>query len=602
MAKKLLSVILAVIMMFSCVAVASFAVDTTDYKYKIDHDLLAGYTIGNYSKYGTTLIPENITENIKYWVPEIQTAYYAATTNADYEALYNKMITPYNDPTEGNIDGMYKYRDESVSHIDIKNVAYSADGTTPITTVSPGDTFTIKVFVTNNYWMTYLGTGFYYETANVTPVSAKVNLYDATTNPTGNKGWDDVSNLHYGILNNGTDRRATYYWAESMRTTEKIAKYGCVRIQSSRDPDFVPTGFDTPRKFDNFLFATFTFKVSDTATAGSVVNFFLTDDSFCENYYDYNAYCPDTVVDTMRGTSATVASQVDDMCPFGQSHSFTNAQVTIVNKATAADYTALDAAIADKATLTEANYTPTSWATYAAAVTAGSAVSRTLTSDDQATINTAAKAITDAKAALVSKEVISAEVVGSPVLNANATVNVTVAGSPDKLNLVDADNVSTVFTRDDATITTSGNNEIWAIKVFASSPSKNYTVFASYGGTYFEGSSKTFTLTATQGLDLSIHSASVADMEDGYITAGRHTITVTTSTDVYKVQILDPNYNSTCTYSIDYTPYVDNGNVRTWTISYNFTPLGSMSNIFRTRAATTTFADTGSKLAATVVY
>ena len=69
-----------------------------------------------------------------------------------------------------------------------------------------------------------------------------------------------------------------------------------------------------------------------------------------------------------------------------------------------ADFTALKAALDDAATLTESNYTAISWAPFAQAVSAGQTMynnQASYTKADQATIDAAVKAITDAKAALV---------------------------------------------------------------------------------------------------------------------------------------------------------------------------------------------------------
>lgn len=69
-----------------------------------------------------------------------------------------------------------------------------------------------------------------------------------------------------------------------------------------------------------------------------------------------------------------------------------------------ADFTALKAALDDAATLTESDYTAISWTPFAQAVSAGQTMYNnqgSYTKADQATIDAATKAITDAKAALV---------------------------------------------------------------------------------------------------------------------------------------------------------------------------------------------------------
>ena len=71
--------------------------------------------------------------------------------------------------------------------------------------------------------------------------------------------------------------------------------------------------------------------------------------------------------------------------------------------ASGADYNALDNALTAAADLKETDYTAASWENLANAVSAGNAVPRNLTAADQATIDAAAQAITNAIAALEAK-------------------------------------------------------------------------------------------------------------------------------------------------------------------------------------------------------
>jgi len=586
MTKKVLSIVLSVIMLLGTFAVAVSA--QTDYKYEIDNKFFKAYLTGEFNQ-------ENVDENLRFWSDEIIAEYNAAKTNEDYRVLYEKMCTPY-DNEEDYADFWYMYRDESKAIVTVNYVASAS-------TVAPGETFTVKSYVTTNFYTIDLELPIFYDKTLFTLENCEHNLYNETTNPDGIMGMSAVYNSNWGFNAQGADRRS-YYWPDSMQSADAYAKYGAARSLVSIDASVTPAGYNVPRYFDNTLYATYTFKVKDTAALGSNATFFMPEDSFPALDIDSLDSDWPTTAALVRGINSTdiTGETADETAGFGVTSVITNANVTVGSAVEYADYTALDAAIAEITGLTQNNYTSETWTNYAAAVSAGSALSRELTADEQGTVDAATQAIVAAKAALLAKEVISAEVVGTPALNMTANVNVTVAGSPDKLSFVGSDGVSTILDRNDAQITKDGDKETWAVKLFADSLTKDYTVYASYDGAFYDGSSKTFTINANDEFDLSIHSVYIPDMEDGNITSGKHTIIVKTSTDVAKVQVLDPNYNSTCTYGIAYTPYEDNGNERTWTITFNFTPLGEMNNIFRTRAATTTFAETGVNLTANVLY
>ncbi len=93
----------------------------------------------------------------------------------------------------------------------------------------------------------------------------------------------------------------------------------------------------------------------------------------------------------------------------------------------AMDYTALDAAILEANGKTESNYTPESWAAMLAALEAAVAAGE---SDDQAVVDAAAKALTDAIAALEYKDI--PPVIDYDALNEQIEIAGTFAGMEEK--------------------------------------------------------------------------------------------------------------------------------------------------------------------------
>ena len=294
----------------------------------------------------------------------------------------------------------------------------------------------------------------------------------------------------------------------------------------------------------------------------------------------------------------------DYLTQYDQTITSTPATVNIVgDDVQKADYTALDAAIAGFDASVSGLYTAATWNAYASAVTAGTNVSRDLLIADQAIVDAATKAITDAKAALALNKLVSADVIGTPTIGSAANVQVVVNGSPAAIRLVNTDGNALTFNRDDATITANGDNEVWNIKVSVSSATADYTVFGKWGEK-FNDAGLALTINATEGLDLSVHSIVVPDMyptgtyTDGRIYAGIHTVIVRTSTDVHKLQFVDP-YGNTFD-KVTWTPVVE-GDELVWTIQFNFAQ-GVFNFAARTRAVNTTFALTGDYITGRALY
>lgn len=197
--------------------------------------------------------------------------------------------------------------------------------------------------------------------------------------------------------------------------------------------------------------------------------------------------------------------------------------------------------------------------------------------------------------------VVDATVEGSPAINTNAIVDVTVNGSPDLVKLVEKDNPSNTVTvqRNDASISASSGQEVWQIKVYVDKLTSTYYVSAKFDGcpasNYVE-----LVIVASEGADLTIHSMVISDMvgdngitpvaNNGRIVYGVHKITITTTTDVRKIQFVDSRGNTWTYDSINSGLINDENGIRTWTISLNFCIFGDWKLTVRTRSNTTSFA------------
>ena len=122
MAKKVLSIVLAVLFVFSSFAIVGSAVDDVIYpdeemaitnpKERIDIVFLSG-KIGSTNLRETPADEEILEYNLSFWSQEIIDEYHAlkakGASDAEWEALYEKMKTPWNDDYEYWGDYRYKY-------------------------------------------------------------------------------------------------------------------------------------------------------------------------------------------------------------------------------------------------------------------------------------------------------------------------------------------------------------------------------------------------------------------------------------------------------------------------------------------------------------
>lgn len=584
MSKKLLSILLSAVMLFSTMAILSAAVDT-DYKDLIDREFLTGRSVNDTSEVPETADKaEILAENLKYWKQEIQDEYAAASTNADYEALYNKMKTPVEYKGETYTDFWYANRDESYGKIDY---TLSAD----VKSAEAGDEITVTGTLTTNF---------------LSSVAAFGVVYDKTLVELDSISASSVFQ-RWNAQTADVPTTTTNLWPVSLRNQQSYDQYGIARVfatctQTSR-PDRIPVAM----QFDNKEVFTATFIVKESVKDGDVINFFVPND--CDWTSDrFDEYLDNT--SSFFNFSRVVANEypyrvVDSMICFDHTYKITNTAVTVGSLNTSA----LENAIKTFDETDSADYTVASWANYAATVDAGKAV--LAAAEDQTAIDNATANIENAAKALTQNNVISANQVGKATVGEEATISVAVEGSPKQIRFVN-DGATVTFNAEDATIVKSNSSETWTVKLFVNNETESYKVFANYGTGYHE-TYKTLDITTTAEEDLAVYSVKVSDMYNDYHTAlvdnngtvkkGRHNIEVKTSTDAWKFQFVDASGN-TWTYSTNMSnvQYVDKDGIRTWTVSYNFCKLDDLHLDIRTRSYKTSFIDSGADLDAFVLY
>lgn len=578
MAKKVLSIVLAVAMLLGTFAVASFAgncysytreeaeaeiaeklwyVDydaDVDWKDEIDRRWLTGTKL--YDGSASVAAPQEILEyNLFFWADEIIAEYNAASSNEDYWNLYNKMATPeildytYEDGgemvTECDIlyDFAYEYREESKAEFELDIRADKEYA-------KPGDVITVEVYATSNFRTAEVRGGIFYDKSVLTPLTVEFALTDANWIEQTEADLDYAFDLDEN--GNVTFDRRDDCWPEYFQTPENLEKYGCSWIYVVGDPtkDF---GDYTPgRQFNNELLFTATYEVKEGVADGTAVEFFL----------------PSNVTQTVDDLGAAEYGNGEDASVWYLYRvdypGFTKETYDLI-----ADYNSF--------------------------------------CDQTVTANVETVTIGEEPAPAVKGEIVSifAE---EGYIGDTTTVDVDVTGSPEAIRVVTADGYQ-VFTRDDAIIEVTENGECWKFEMFVNAAEIACEIYVDYGELGV-ADPWNFVLTGLVKKDLGIHSIEIPDMypdaqNGGIITAGKHDVIIKTSTDVVKIQFYAED-GTTYTYTSwsgeGKVDYEDVDGERVWTIPHSFAPFGYNSLVIRTRSAETFFAATGSTLDATVVY
>ena len=578
MAKKVLSIVLAVAMLLGTFAVASLAgnyysytpeeaeaevaeklwyVDydaDVDWKEEIDRRWLTGSKL--YDGSAASVAPQEILEyNLFFWADEIIAEYNAASSNEDYWNLYNKMATPeilyftYDDGgemvTECDIfyDYAYEYRDESKAVMDINIVADKEYA-------KAGDIITVDVYATSNFNMGWILGGIFYDKSVLKPLEIIA--------PETDTGWilnQDSTQLDlavkYDADGNVTFDRRDDFWPEAMYTEENLNKYGVSYIYSYGDETLGIGNYVHGRKFNNEIIFTATYEVKEGVADGTEIEFFIPDDVIAK-FQDVG------YAEWGNGEDASVWN------------------------------------------LYRVDYPGTTKATYDLVADFNSFYDHTV----KANVETIT--IGEEPAPATKGEIVDVYL-GEAYVGDVTKVDVEVTGSPEALHFMEADGGYKRVARETATIVEFNGNELWTVDLFVEDELLEYTVYADYGEL---GSTdgKEFVIVGQVKADYSIHSIEVPDMYGGMggmILAGKHDVIIKTSTDVVKVQLYAEDgttYTYTSWSGAGKMPYEDIDGERVWTISHSFGPFGYSSLAIRTRTETSTFVTTNTTLDATVVY
>lgn len=568
MAKKLLCIVLSIAMLLGTFALAASAGDyygytleeaqaevaeklweveydeSEDYKDLINRTWLTGVQAGNHVNVPATAASQEVIEyNLYFWADEIIEAYNSATTNEEYWALYNKMLTPQivEYPHEGGIDADilydygYEYREESKAVLEFDIVADTEYA-------QAGDIITVDVYATSNFRTSWYMGGIFYNKQYLEPVSI---TFDTEANPT----WRETQQ-QFDLANSATlDRRADF-WPDHMLTEENLNKYGVTYLRLDGDKTLGLGNYIYGKQFDGSRLFTATYKVKSDVPDGTQLEFFVAEDSTASMedllknevdareaifnfhhvvYEGLHSYDFDITVDANSYYDQTVTA---------------NTEIVTIGEAPTmgeiVDVTAYPIYIGDTAITT-------------VEVTGAPEALKVETPDGFLTF-------TRDDASLSIEATDSGEIWTIEVLVNAETVDCTVYADYGDLGVTDG----TAFT---LTGLVKQDLSIHSIVIPDMYPD------------------------AANG---------------GVITKGKHDIIIKTSTDVTKIQFYDAADGTTYTYTswsgAGKVPYEDVDGERVWTISHAFGPYGTRSLVIRTRSATTFFAATESTLDATVVY
>lgn len=585
MAKKVLSVVLALVIALGVCAVAVSAATTSELN-KILASLPDDYNARFYNDKTVDAISAAKTAAAAAIASgsqsDIDSAYAlceAAKTLVEEKGQYS-----IPDPI---IPGEVEWRDYSINRDESKAHAYYKWSSDASKYLKAGDTFTITISLKTDFYISSMFTSFAYDATKYEIIDAAYSapcLVANELNGVNYKWGRSVSN----------DSILDECWPTSW-TTEMRNKYNQFCISSI--PNNTNNDLWMPTDYEELV--TVTVKVLDNAADG-VGKIFMSSDFTTPFISDSSAVFtnPSTRFVRAAGAKHSQFEPVDELANYDQTIAFPEAlEYTIGEAPAAADYKALNKAIASKADYTESDYTAASWKVFADAVAAGEKVDRTLTSDKQSVVDAATKAIVDAREALEFQQAegcrILSVVPASPVqLAEKAVLDITVEGTPTKLRFVNKDLNTWTFDRNNpavVSITDNGNGtETWKLRFNVYLEKAVYSIYARFADEgWVEPAYKYVLKVDSSSDDKNVYSYEIDECYDGVMYNGVHKLTVVTGAGVYKLQLYKGGNTWTYTANNATVDYV-NGN-KVWTINMNFAQLGDQSYSIRVRTLQSAF-------------
>ncbi|MCQ2479410.1 MAG: FIVAR domain-containing protein [Clostridia bacterium] len=607
MTKKVLSVVLALILVFSIGSIAaSAATSTADLQALVDQ-LPTRYNAHFYNDATEATILKALDAAEAAIASgsqsDIDAAYALCEEAFDVAYTWKTIINPY---TEEDQDVIVN-RDESKA---IADVYYSTNVAGD--ELQPGDEFQVTYSIKTNFYIQVMSTGFVYDRTKFEYVPDSIKTSDAAKGKFVLHPLFPYDRWEYGYGFDGVDKPDQIDFRRYPETWDvsKFDQYAFFEATYGVDPH--TSQFTMPEeKMDLY---TITLRVKDDAKVGETGKIYG-DNEVCgtkENWligmYEYpvvsfhRAYGPnlfDTVAEldgVQKETWAVV--DLDSYC--GQTINFNgNMEFKIVPKGEV-DYTALKAAIAEKETLDAYDYTPESWAAYEEAVKAGE--EKGLVARSQETVDSYTQAITDARNALKpyeqDSEIISIKALEIPEMNTDVDLEVLVSMPVTKLRFVDSKGSTLTYSSTSDLVTDIINNEdgtqTWLLKCPLRKIVEYYDVYVKDGQVW---SDKVYKYRLADGYctEGTLFSYKIADNTekggfdtDNMINYGAHDIIVEAGNGVTKIQLV---FNgATTTFSSTNAQIERMGDYSVWTINYKFAKKGEgLVYDFNARTAKTSF-------------
>ena len=628
MLKKVLCVVLSLVLALGAVSVAAFAATADD---------LATAVAKLPDDYNAQFYNDETVAAIK----AAKDAAAAASTEAEIDAAIALCDTAYNLVTELAYDAFdapyYVNRDESKA---IVNYNINAD----VTKVKPGETFDVSVSLSTNFYLgdamlalAYDHTVFEIQDVVNPAELSGIMLFD----PANYNHMDRVD--PYGFV----PKEWNY---ENADGETALDKYSLMTMTTMNDDTDVVVGetktFYPTTETEMF---TVTFKVKDDAADGvgkifidDTVGFhyfeYETDEDFYEQCFSFTRgwneililpeptkrYDGSTLqhgglwIDTQAAYDQTMVYGGENATAYTSTDVYGGQEVEVngvaidmeIASTKPADYTKLDAAVAEAANYSANDWTADSYKVLSDAVAAANNCSRDLTEEDQATID-ALEA--DIYAAIEGLERQQAE--GCPIVSITpnseirymqyANLDVVVKNAPAmKVRFVDEAGNTITYTADASlvnSITDNGDGtETWNLRLATYELEETYTVYVRYEDTGWNEVAYIYDMEAVDPdtLDGRFISYDIVDDYEGAVYFGYNEITVVTGIDVTKVQFMEKG--NTWTFTGANSSFVNDDGVRTWTINMNFSTLGDNSYDIRTRTLKSAFTSTGATMDVTV--
>ncbi|MCQ2479409.1 MAG: hypothetical protein MJ120_02115 [Clostridia bacterium] len=603
--KKVLSVILALVLVFSISSIAASAHSAEDLETLVS--LLP-------SRYNAYFYNDSTSELIYRALDTAEAALASGDPdeiNAAYDLCQQAFDTAYETEVWYN-EHLDEYitvctnRDESKAVVDFYfRTDFEGDK------LRPGDTFKLTVSLKTNFYLHVMYTGFIYDWKKFEYVDGSIEIGEKLDGMLNINPFTPVPRWEYAL-------GSTDIPVEEIDRTRYPENWDCHFFDQYTLMGII---FGLNVYSDTYLYPTepidiytLTFKVKDDATIGEIGRFFgnydivATDDNYLKGAYDY------PIVEFHRGYGPQPFEKVTDVggvikdaykCNDPKSYCSQTVnyndevKIRIVDDLSL-DYTALDEAMARKDALDSIRFTDTTWNALEAAAAEGQ---KGYGASTQAEVDKAAKIVRDALDNLESEpEVISITPATTPMINCETELNVVISKPISKLRFINSDGGTLTYYPGSNMVKSITDNadgtQTWRVITKVRKMSEDYQVYCKLRKTWAEVCYN-YTLKDATPQDADLISYKIADSTeqggfdtDSVIQAGRHDVIVKADSSVTKVQLA---YNgTTATFTADNAQVEKFPDCNEWKINFNFSKTGEgITYDFNSRTAKTAFKKSG---------